>query len=63
MEFIDYPQEQLQLVLERVTKLEQGPMKNSPRVQAWKRWATDPEYRYNEWLWRQRVAGKITSTL
>ena len=59
MKFKDYPQERIQAVLDKVQELEQGNLKNHPKVLAWKRWATDPEYRYKEWLFRQRVAGRI----
>lgn len=59
IEFKDYPQDKIQAVLDKVQELEQGKLANHPKVLAWKRWATDPEYRYKEWLFRMRVAGRI----
>lgn len=59
MEFKDYPQERIQAVLDKVQELEQGNLKDNPKVLAWKRWATDPEYRYREWLFRQYVAQRM----
>jgi hypothetical protein len=59
MEFKDYPQERIQAVLDKVQELEQGNLKDHPKVLAWKRWATDSEYRYREWLFRQYVAQRV----
>lgn len=54
IKFIDYSPELILEQLEKVHKLEQGKLKDHPKVQAWKRWCESYEYRKAEWEWRQQ---------
>ena len=58
MEFIDYPQDQINAKLQECLDYE-AKYGTIPTVTAIKKWCNSYEYRKNEWEWRQNVAKSI----
>lgn len=55
MEFKDYPAKQIANKLKQVEEYETKYGSNTITI-AWRKWCTSPEYRKNEWRFRQNVA-------
>ena len=58
MEFIDYPQDQINAKLQECLDYE-AKYGTIPTVTAIKKWCNSYEYRKKEWEWRQNVAKSI----
>lgn len=55
MEFKDYPAKQIADKLKQVEEYETKYGSNTITI-AWRKWCTSPEYRKNEWQFRQNVS-------
>ena len=55
MEFKDYPAKQIARKLKQVEEFETKYGSNNI-TRAWYKWCTSPEYRKNEWRFRQNVS-------
>ena len=55
MEFKDYPTKQIADKLKQVEEYETKYGSNTITI-AWRKWCTSPEYRKNEWQFRQNVS-------
>jgi len=58
MKFKDYPANKIANKLKQVEKYEAKYGSNTITI-AWRKWCTSPEYRKNEWRFRQNVAKSI----
>ena len=58
MEFIDYPQDQIDAKLQECLDYE-AKYGKIPKVTAVKKWCQSYDYRKKEWEWRQNVAKSI----
>ncbi len=58
MEFIDYPQDQINAKLQECLDYE-AKYGKIPQVTAVKKWCQSYDYRKKEWEWRQNVAKSI----